>query len=371
MVNIELITCSSEWRAQRTEWNRLAGNRMCRRFDWLHAWWEANQEDYELSIIKLTTAQGSVAYLPLAKQRAWIAGNCLVWIGSGKACSDDMGMVCEHDDMEIAADGFAKYLSEDSRGLAWDRLDLDGVRADDFGMNLFLNRLSEADSSIQSERRPSLSCWIVSLHENWEMQYDGFSKRVRKLYRQCLGFHEGKSSFEIAETPEQAIEFLKDIEAIHQSRWGEVGIDGCFSSAHFMGFATRAIQSTWCDETNRPYICRLSAGDVPIAGSVTFGNGETLSMYLSGMNPEYSAIRPGWQMNFSMIQLAIQRGYRYLDMMRGDEEYKAWLGGVPHAQERWIITAPRWSSQLRSRVYNTAASVKHWATKFYTPAQSH
>lgn len=65
--------------------------------------------------------------MPLAKQRAWIAGNCLVWIGSGKACSDDMGMVCEHDDMEIAADGFAKYLSEDSSGLAWDRLDLDGV----------------------------------------------------------------------------------------------------------------------------------------------------------------------------------------------------------------------------------------------------
>jgi CelD/BcsL family acetyltransferase involved in cellulose biosynthesis len=371
MLNVELITNSADWKNLRTEWNRLAGDRLCRRFDWLYAWWEANHDDYDLSIVKLTTANGKFAFLPLAKQRAWIAGDCLVWLGSGKACSDDMGMLSEEHDTEEAAVGFAKFLSEQSRGMTWDRLDLDGVRADDVGMNRLLDVLHATDSNTQTERRPSLSCWVVELKDDWQSQYDGFSKRVRKLFRQCSGFHEGKSLFEIAQTPEQAMEFLRDIESIHQSRWGERGISGCFSSTHFMEFTIHAIQATWTDEINRPYICRLSSGEVPIAGLVTFGLGDTLSVYLSGMNPEFSSIRPGWQMNFSIIQLAIERGYRHLDMMRGDEEYKAWLGGVPCTQERWIITASRWSSQLRGRVYSTAASVKHWATNFCTPAVSH
>ena len=371
MLQVEIITNSMDWQNYRTEWNRLAGDRLCRRFDWLHAWWEANQDDYDLSIIKLTTANGGIAFLPLAKHRAWIAGDCFVWLGSGKACSDDMGMLCGEQNTEEAAEGFAKFLSNKSPGSNWDRLDLDGVRADDVGMNRLLDKLHATDSNTQTERRAGLSCWVVELKEDWSSQYDGFGKRVRKSYRLCSGFHVGKSIFEIAQTPEQAMEFLRDIETIHQSRWGERGISGCFSSTNFMEFTIHAIQATWIDEINRPYICRLSSGDIPIAGAVTFGLGETLSVYLSGMNPKFSSIRPGWQMNFSIIQLAIDRGYRHLDMMRGDEEYKAWLGGIPYPQERWIITAPRWSSQLRGRVYNTAASVKHWATNFYAPAISH
>jgi len=371
MLNVEIIANPKDWQNLRTEWNRLAGDRLCRRFEWLHAWWEANQSDYDLSIAKLTTANGGLAFLPLAKQRAWIAGARLVWLGSGKACSDDMGMLCHENDTDEAAVGFTKFLTSQSREMTWDRLDLDGVRTDDVGMNRLLDQLHVSDPNTKTERRASLSCWVVELKENWPTQYDSFSKRVRKLYRQCSGFHEGKSVFEIAQTPEQAMEFLRDIEAIHQSRWEERGISGCFSSTNFMDFTIHALKAMWIDEVNRPYICRLSSGDIPIAGAVTFGLGETLSVYLSGMNPDFSSIRPGWQMNFSIIQLAIERGYRHLDMMRGDEEYKSWLGGVPYPQVRWIITAPRWSSQLRGRVYNTAASVKHWATNFYTPAMGH
>jgi CelD/BcsL family acetyltransferase involved in cellulose biosynthesis len=316
-------------------------------------------------------SHGRTAFLPLAKHRAWIAGDCLVWIGSGKACSDDMGIVCEERDIEEAAVGFANCLVEQSQGVSWDRLDLDGVRANDSGMNCLLDQFNKIALNTEVERRASVNCWNVELKESWPNQYLAFSKRVRKLFRQCAGFHEGKTVLEIAENLAQSFEFVRDIEALHQARWEKKGIPGCFSAPHFMDFIQNAVSGMWTDGTNRPFICRLLSDDVPIAGAISFGLGDTLSVYLSGMNPDFSEIRPGWQMNFSILQMAIERGFRKVDMMRGDEEYKSWLGGLPSAQERWIITAPRWSSQLRGRVYNTAASVKHWAASFYSPASSH
>ena len=124
MLNVEIIANPKDWQNLHKEWNQLAGERLCRRFEWLHAWWEANQADYDLSIAKLTTSDGGLAFLPLAKQRAWIAGERLVWLGSGKACSDDMGMLCSENDMDEAAVGFAKFLASQSPGMTWDRLDL-------------------------------------------------------------------------------------------------------------------------------------------------------------------------------------------------------------------------------------------------------
>ena len=96
------------------------------------------------------------------------------------------------------------------------------------------------------------------------------------------------------------------------------------------------------------------------AGSISFRDRDALAMYLVGMNPQFAESRPGWMLNTCFIKHAIRMGCASFDFLRGDEEYKARLGGVPAVQHRWVVPANRLTSQVRNVAYRAAANVKKW-----------
>ncbi|AMV35182.1 hypothetical protein VN12_23855 [Pirellula sp. SH-Sr6A] len=360
-LQIDVLSTTAEWEEIRSSWERLHGNRLNRSYPWLRSWWDAYQDEYKLHILRARYQGETIAIMPLVRTKRWLLGETLCLLGNGKACSDDLGILVQPENAAAAAHAFADYLLENSaRSGKWDHLDFDGIRKGDPAMEAFYERL-QSIRSIEIERRAGLSCWEASIEQGWDPYIKSLSRRVRKMLEQTQGWQETVSTFRVAQTLEEAKEMAQVIADLHQGRWAERGINGCFGTTSFESFLLKAMESLWDDEdsTHRPLVSLVTVHGEPAGGMIGFRYGGTLYIYLTGMNTKYLEYRPGWQTSFCSIREAALHGCRSVDFMRGDEDYKPRLGGLPSAQERWIIGGPRWTSRLRNWGYYQAIEVRN------------
>ncbi|MBI2766769.1 MAG: GNAT family N-acetyltransferase [Chloroflexi bacterium] len=73
----------------------------------------------------------------------------------------------------------------------------------------------------------------------------------------------------------------------------------------------------------------LALQDRPIAMLLAFESPGTTFLYNSGYDPDWAALAPGLLSKVYAIREAIERGQGRFDFLRGDEDYKRRLGGVP------------------------------------------
>jgi len=351
-----------------------------RQLCWLLPWWKAHQATHSLHVLVAYRGEEVCGILPLAETYQALTGRSLVFVGSGKVCSDDLGILldesntkaCDHEEI---IEAFANWLVQSPNCCRWDHLDLDGVRESNPSMEVFRECL-ESLTSLQVNRKPSPNCWAVSLDPDFGSYLSKLTKRARKIVREAeAAIDSGIGIFEIAESYEQALEFANEIEQMHQNRWKQQGVEGCFSSPPFRSFLYSTIQSVWqtpwrAEESlvhstsphnnQRLFVSRLRIDGMTVAGSIGFHDRNAIAVYLTGMNVDFAEQRPGWMLNTCIIKHAIQVGCAKLDFLRGDEEYKERLGGTPSLQRRWIVPANRLSSQVRNKAYQAAVSVKNW-----------
>ena len=91
--------------------------------------------------------------------------------------------------------------------------------------------------------------------------------------------------------------------------------------AFFRALMHTAAQHGWL------HLAFLDVGDRPAAAYLAFDFGQRLWIYNSGLDPAFAHLSPGWVLAGHLIQRAIAHGYRVLDWLRGDEDYKYRLGG--------------------------------------------
>jgi len=60
-----------------------------------------------------------------------------------------------------------------------------------------------------------------------------------------------------------------------------------------------------------------------------FDYGGHYDLYNSGFNPDFSSLSPGQVLTAYTIKDAIENGRTLYDFLRGNEEYKFRLGGIP------------------------------------------
>ncbi|XZE35147.1 GNAT family N-acetyltransferase [Pirellulaceae bacterium SH501] len=359
-IHVERIECVEVWEKYEHDWHRLHGNRLNRSYPWLRAWWDAYQKDYRLEILRAQRDGETVAFLPMARQRRWVLGETLCLMGNGKACSDDLGILVSNEDAEQAAFAFVEYfIGEKAKAKSWDHFDLDGVRRGDPAMEAFIGRLQESNN-VKIERRAGLNCWEASIDQGWTPYVKSLSRRVRKMLEQTEGWQQTVSTFRVAKSLEEANEMAQIIADLHQGRWAERGINGCFGTTSFESFLLNAMASLWdeSDSTNRPLVTLVTVNGEPAGGLIGFRYSGTLYIYLTGMNTKFFDFRPGWQTSFCSMREAVALGCNRVDFMRGDEDYKPRLGGLPHVQERWIVGGPNWKSKIRNWAYYRAIEVR-------------
>lgn len=83
----------------------------------------------------------------------------------------------------------------------------------------------------------------------------------------------------------------------------------------------------------------LSLEGVPVAMLFAFAAGGATYLYNSGYEPEYARLAAGLLSKAYAIEDAIARGDRRFDFLRGEEDYKRRLGGVPREVLRVTLRA--------------------------------
>ena len=374
MIQVECVRDAHRLEALRVDWDRLSRGSVMQRFSWLMSWWRAYQANHRLHVLVAYRGEQVCGLMPLAETKTVWTGCTLVFMGSGKVCSDNQGILSDASDVNDVSDAFAMWLSVSPDCCRWDHLDLDGVREHNSGMKRFGETLAQ-ETGTRIDFTSSPNCWAASLEGGLDAYKSRLTKRVRKILRESeIEYSSGRSGFEIAQTLDQARAFVREIEQMHQQRWKERGIDGCFSQQSFSNFLDHALHDLWQDpwspvdgshvgsesESQRVHIAMLRIDGKAAAGTICIRDRDSLDVYLTGMNPEFEERRPGWQLNERCIRFAIDTGCKKFDFLRGDEAYKERLGGLPSVQHRWLVPSPRWTSQLRNRAYRTAIDVKGW-----------
>lgn len=364
MLRVECIRELGSLDSIKNDWNRLSMGTTMRRPSWLMSWWEAYGQSYRLCALVARSQDNQVrGMMFLAETKNILTGSSLVFMGSGKVCSDEQGILCERGYSMAVADAFANWLSNSTECKPWDNLNLDGIRSTDRVMQRFGQTLCSKTQGIITYQ-PSPSCWKASLEGGMETYISRLSKRARKILKNASAeLVSGRSQFHVAESLDEAQRLLPQISRIHQLRWKERGIDGCFTENQFTTFLEKATAALWDDQSplgNRVHIATLQISRQTAAGAICFRDRNSLSVYLTGMNPEFADSQPGWQLLYGCIGHAISLQCDSIDFLRGDEDYKGRLGATPSMQQRWVVPSRRWLSKLRVATYLVASEVKTW-----------
>jgi CelD/BcsL family acetyltransferase involved in cellulose biosynthesis len=131
----------------------------------------------------------------------------------------------------------------------------------------------------------------------------------------------------VAENPQQAEQFLKDLKQLHQARWTAAGMPGSFGNAFFSRFHDELVRTRF--QTGEIQLLRVTAGDQAVGYLYNFVYRGHVYYYQAGIDYNTwstSASRPGFICHYFAIEHNRLGGANVYDLMEGDSRYKRELG---------------------------------------------
>ncbi len=363
-MNIVGITSNAQLDELESGWNALAGEHLFRQWAWLRNWWR-HQQGLELRTMAIREESGAVVgIVPLAMERHLVKGRVLSLLGSGKACSDYMGILSRPADEMRVATAAGKWLrtaaeGEQGRTWKWDLLDLEGVPKSDVAVERMAETVGGAE---RVEQTTSVRCWPISLPNDWETYLMGLSKRCRRKLRELERKYlkTGRAQLEVAQTPAQVREYLQWLVNLHTQRRATMPGGGCFDHPWFQPFLHDVAQEFLASD--QLMLNRLVLDGQVAACSIGFRSGDTILLYQCGFDPALVEHTPGWTLNLCCVKRAIEAGMARFDFLRGDEPYKRRLGGEPVELQRIRVTAESAVARIRHQVWNLGGIAKRSLT---------
>lgn len=222
----------------------------------------------------------------------------------------------------------------------WDVVDLRRLRADDPATEAlagaFEHRMGREGWRVTCEREDV--CPVVTIPDD-VTDFDGYlatlDKKGRHEIRRKLRRAEAAGEIALEPSPDP----LADLDAfidLHQRRWGD---DGLFPPTAGGAASRRFFRRLFelCGAAGTLELFFLRVGDRRIAAGVSFDDGRALSYYNAGVDPDARELSPGVVMVAEHVRLAIARGRRRLDFLRGDEPYKYEWGAVDEPIQRILV----------------------------------
>lgn len=161
------------------------------------------------------------------------------------------------------------------------------------------------------------------------------------------------------ETEAAVTNALETIIELHQHRWQAEQEPGSFADAAMRRFVHRAGQALFRRGQLRLPI--LSHHGQAIAGEIQIvGNNRVLYCYSSGMDMRFADLEPGRILQAETIKYAHSQHLTGVDMMRGDEPYKARLHFQPFPLVQLRAAAPRVLPRMQYAAWRTGFEVKQW-----------
>lgn len=371
-MNTSIIDSTAEFHSLRNEWNKLENN-FCVSWQWLMTWWEKigqNNPSNQLCVVKLQEGDQLLGIAPLYVDRNRVFGRTLKFLGNGGACSDYMTFPTREGHEQHMADAlletirhrdFAKRVGD------IDLIELEGHTQKDLAVNSFVE--SATESGFEIESRELEGCWKVEIPSDWEE----FRKRIKKSQRRKINkvdrhAQSGEFVTSYFMTAAEIQEAWPSFVELHQKRRKQLGQQGCFANSEFDHFLLAAAMRL--ADTGRTLMTMIHHRGKPFGAVLCFTSGDCLCVYQSGLDTDNQKHEPGHYANTMTFRVAQERGFDKLDFLRGDEPYKANWGCERTALVRTRLVAPKFTAQLRHRLFISGRTVRTWTQEFWNRSRT-
>jgi CelD/BcsL family acetyltransferase involved in cellulose biosynthesis len=234
----------------------------------------------------------------------------------------------------------APAAPHDDHPMPWDVVDLRRLRCGDPASATLDAAFTAAAPScgwtVVREREDV--CPVVTLPEgvDFEGYLDTLEKKARHEIRRKIRRAEAAGEVALTESTDPLTDLASFID-LHQARWGERGLfppnAGGDASRVFI---RRLFEAFGPDGPVR--LSFLTVGERRVGAAIHFDDGQTLSYYNAGLDPDARDLSPGVIMVARYVAAAIAAGRRRLDFLRGDESYKYEWGAVDEPIERILVS---------------------------------
>lgn len=324
-MNIETVTRVEDFVAMEVQWNDLlavsGSDSVFLTYDWLYTWWDVFGAEYELFLLLCKDEPGGrlLGIFPgyLKTTGALVKTKSLRMLGSEHVTSDFLECIVRQGQEQHVYSAFFEYLAQ-NRDL-WDVIEITDVPE----TSVFAEFLRGQDilPPFRQEDNEKI-CPYVPLPQDWEEFLATLSPKTRRnvrYYRNNLG-RQGTVEIEEVSTPEQLREVMPDMVRLHQQRKQQVGFSGRFSSQSYTRFHD-GICSRFLD-AGRLLLVFLTVDGKRVAFFYNFTFQGRVNVYQSGFDIDWGKYSIGALLMGHVIEMAINRGNRYIDFLRGHEEYK-------------------------------------------------
>lgn len=296
----DLSRIADEWDAL---YNRCPYATPFQRKEWLLAWIDAFAPR-DLFAIEVRDQGSLVALAPLL---IYSRNEERVLASAGGGVSDYLVPICEP-----GSESALLRAMCDCAGREWDVLELTDLPA---GAGLV--KAPRLEQHVHEHDSVS----HLDLPGNTEELRLRFSKRQRANLRNAQSRMMRAGGGEFSAATEQTIsEFLDDLFRLHAVRWSHSGEAGVLADLRVQSFHRACAPGLLAAGVLRVHRLRVSGRSV--AALYTLWDRGTVFCYLQGYDPEFSAMSPGTQLMYWVMEQAVQAGMRKFDFLRGQEDYK-------------------------------------------------
>ena len=352
-------------------WNRMAAGVPFRSWEWLSTWWQhygpsTGQDRHPRRLTVLCVVderERPVGFAPLYSETTTAGGRVLRLLGDGEVCSEYLGILADPGREEAVALAVAEHLADRFHASRtspdrWDLMQFEAVDAGDAVLQPMLSHLEQLGATVH--RRPGPGCWRMELPDSWDALLARLSKNQRRQIRRLLKANEKREvKTHLATNRSELTTALEHLVDLHRRRWQSRGLPGSFASERFLAFHREVTPQLL--RAGQLHMLWLEVEDRPLAAEYQMVGGSSVYLYQAGIDPDRLAYEPGHLTTALLLQRAIDLGFRWVDLLRGDEPYKAQWRAAFHSNASIRIVAPRTSARLRHQAWLAVRTAKDLA----------
>jgi CelD/BcsL family acetyltransferase involved in cellulose biosynthesis len=304
----------------RDEWQELFRATAAAPFlswEWMTAWQQTFGRKLTPRLLCARDQSGAlIGLLPLGEENCSVAGlplRKLSLLGAGDGAADYVEVLAQPGREQQCARALLEHLATDR---SFDLLELDGLAAESLCLPMLIESFGD-HKDFRLQLQPRYLCPQMTLNVTAEeLLSSGKLKRLVHKLERMPGFEH-----RLVTAPAEADEAFERFIRLHEARWAASGEAGAISAQTMKQFqrevVRRMAQAGWLriEELWVEGDCR--------AALYGFETGRRYYLYLSGYQPEWAKLSPGFAIIGLAISRAIERGVREIDFLRGDEAYKA------------------------------------------------
>jgi len=168
------------------------------------------------------------------------------------------------------------------------------------------------------------------------------SSNTRQQIRQSIKAYEkaGSLSISVASSEELAVEYLHELQEMHDTHWRGRGQDGAFGSEFTRNFHDRLIREAVA--RSELQMLRVTVGREIIGYLYNFTTGGHVYFYQSGFKySEDRKLRPGLVCHYLAVMHNLESGNRIYDFLSGAQRYKQSLATANVKMYWFALQKPR------------------------------